>query len=85
MIEVPIPAGCSYNSKDSWYPNEIHREYYKNQVTIFCNELDKGSYTFEIDLLPRYSGKYILNPAKIELMYFPTFNANNEIKKVSIE
>lgn len=84
MIEIPIPAGCSYNSKGKWFANEVHREYYKNQVTIFCMRLREGNYQFEIDLLPRYSGKYTLNPAKIELMYFPTFNANNEIKKVNI-
>jgi hypothetical protein len=35
--------------------------------------------------MPRYSGKYTLNPAKAELMYFPMFNANNELKKVTIE
>ncbi|MBI9052718.1 MAG: carboxypeptidase-like regulatory domain-containing protein [Bacteroidales bacterium] len=85
MIEVPVPAGCSYNSKRSWYRNEVHREYFKNQVSIFCKNLDKGTYQFEIDLLPKYSGKYTLNPAKIELMYFPTFNANNELKKVYIK
>ena len=84
MIQVPIPAGCSYNSKSTINRNEVHREYYKNEVIIFSNKLIKGSYQFEIDLLPRYTGKYTLNPAKIELMYFPTFNANNEIKKVNI-
>jgi len=85
MIEIPIPAGCSYNSKGKTYLNEIHREYYKNQVTIFSRRLNTGSYQFEIDLLPRYTGKYTLNPAKIELMYFPTYNANNESKKVQIK
>lgn len=84
MIEVPIPAGCSYESKKSWYANEVHREFFKNKVVIFCNKLAAGNHQFEIDLLPRYSGTYTLNPAKIELMYFPTFNANIEIKKVII-
>jgi len=85
LIEVPIPAGCSYDSKKSYYPNEVHREFFKNKVVIFCNKLTKGNYQFEIDLLPRYSGVYTLNPAKIELMYFPTFNANNKMKKVVIK
>ena len=85
MITVPIPAGCSYGTKGQYYANEVHREYFKNETNIFCEKLRTGRYTFEINLTPRFSGTYTLNPAKAELMYFPTFNANNEIKKVSIK
>jgi len=85
MINVPIPGGCSYtNKKQSFYGVEVHREYFKHETAIFCKKLNKGNYTFTIDLTPRYSGKYTLNPAKAELMYFPTFNANTAIKKVEI-
>jgi hypothetical protein len=85
MINVPIPGGCSYADKKNNFRNEAHREYFKNETAIFCENLPRGSYTFEIDLVPRYTGTYTLNPAKIELMYFPTFSSNNELKKIRIK
>jgi TonB-dependent SusC/RagA subfamily outer membrane receptor len=85
MINIPIPGGCSYADKKNNLRNESHREYFKNETTIFCDYLPKGEYTFEIDLLPKYTGTYTINPAKIELMYFPTFNANNEIRTIKIK
>lgn len=86
MIEIPIPAGCSYVSKDrSYYGREVHREYFKERTVIFCESLPKGKYYFDVKLLPRYTGRYILNPAKVELMYFPVIGANNDMKKVSVE
>lgn len=86
MIEVPIPAGCSYTQKNqNWSNNEIHREYFKEYTAIFCSKLPKGEYTFTINLLPRYTGTYILNPAKIEMMYFPVINANNNLRSIVIE
>ncbi len=86
MIEIPIPAGCSYASKPSyyWQNNEVYREYYKEKTVIFCERLPEGEYQFGIELLPRYSGTYTVNPAKIEMMYFPVINANNAIEKVWI-
>jgi hypothetical protein len=85
MINIPIPGGCSYADKKNNLRNESHREYFKNETTIFCDYLPKGEYTFEIELITRYSGIYTINPAKIELMYFPTFNANNDIKTIKIK
>ncbi len=85
MINIPIPGGCSYTDKKTNYRNEANREYFKNETTIFCEHLPKGKYTFEVKLMPRYNGKYTINPAKVELMYFPTFNANNDSKKIGIE
>ena len=85
MINIPIPGGCSYLDKKNNYNNESHREYFKNETSIFCDHLPKGEYTFEIDLISRYGGTYTLNPAKIELMYFPVFNANNEMKRIIIK
>ena len=87
MIEIPIPAGCSYASKhmyNSYYGHETHREYFKEKTVIFCEKLPIGDYKFHIELLPRYTGSYILNPAKVEMMYLPVVNANNDLKKVSI-
>jgi TonB-dependent SusC/RagA subfamily outer membrane receptor len=85
MVEIPIPAGCSYNDKpQSWYNNEVHREYFKHKVSIFCSSLTKGKHTFTISLLPRYTGSYYLNPAKVELQYFPVFMGREGLKKVDI-
>jgi uncharacterized protein YfaS (alpha-2-macroglobulin family) len=47
-------------------------------------KMDKGVYTFEIELEPRYTGNYQLNPAKAELMYFPVFYGRNEMKKTVV-
>jgi uncharacterized protein YfaS (alpha-2-macroglobulin family) len=85
MIEAPIPAGCSYREKrQSYYNNEVHREHFKNKVSIFCSALRKGEYLFDVQLMPRYTGNYQLNPARAEMMYFPVFYGREEIKKVSI-
>ncbi|RYU86576.1 hypothetical protein EWM62_18150 [Mucilaginibacter terrigena] len=85
MVEVPIPAGCSYQEKEQqWDNNEVHREHYKEKVSIFCSKLKQGTYTFTISLMPRYSGKYTFNPAKAELMYFPVFYGRDGMKNVVI-
>lgn len=85
MIEIPIPAGCSYENKmQSFWGVETHREYFKHKTSIFCTRLKKGSYTFNISLMPRYSGSYTLNPAKAEMMYFPVFYGREGIKRITI-
>lgn len=86
IIEIPVPAGCSYQNKSRGYGGyEVYREYFKEKVAIFCEKLPKGEYKYTIDLLPRYSGRYILNPAKIEMMYFPVINSNNDMDRVDIK
>lgn len=86
MIEVPIPAGCSYDSKvQNWWAREVHREHYKDRVSIFCGYMPKGETKFRISLLPRYTGEYHMNPAKAELMYFPTFYGREDMKQVNIK
>ncbi|MCP9751851.1 carboxypeptidase-like regulatory domain-containing protein [Ferruginibacter sp. HRS2-29] len=84
MLEVPIPAGCIYSDKNdqNWYE---YREASKDKVMIFKEFLGKGIQTFEIELAPRYNGVYNINPAKAELMYYPTFFGRNEMKKVNIK
>ncbi|TCC98754.1 alpha-2-macroglobulin family protein [Pedobacter hiemivivus] len=86
MIEIPIPAGCSYENKvQSFWGVETHREYFKHKTSIFCTKLKKGTYTFTVQLMPRYSGNYILNPAKAEMMYFPVFYGREGMKRVTIK
>lgn len=85
MLEIPIPGACSYADKRIHYSNyESHREYHKDRVEIFCQKLSKGKHTFSINLLPRFTGTYILNPAQVSLMYFPVVNANTALKKVIV-
>jgi hypothetical protein len=91
MIEIPIPAGCSYASKKTNYYNfissgrETYREYFKEKVVIFCEKLPTGTYEYNVELLPRYSGNYYINPAKVEMMYFPVIYSNNNERKVRID
>jgi len=87
MIEVPIPAGCSYGNKtqNRYRSVEVHREYFKEKTSIFCRRMQQGTYTFTIELEPRFSGVYTLNPAKVEQMYFPVFYGRNGVREVVIE
>lgn len=85
MVEIPIPAGCSYqNTLPSWGNNEIYREYFREKVCIYCQKMPVGTYTYEVSLLPRYTGSYTLNPARLEMMYFPMFFGRNESKRIDI-
>lgn len=86
MLEIPIPAGCSYDSKkQSREAGEIHREYKKQQVSIFCEKLTAGTYHYHIQLLPRYVGSYTINPPRAENMYFPIFEGRGQMNKLIIE
>jgi len=85
MIEVPIPGACSYADKRQVYDGpETYREYFKDRTLIFCENLDPGKYTFVIRLLPRFTGKYRVNPAQVSLMYIPVVNANTGMKQVEV-
>lgn len=86
MVEVPIPAGCTYQDKEQQYGNqEVHREYFKNKLSIFSIGLGKGKHWFTVSLLPRYTGVYHLNPARAEMMYFPVLYGLEGMKTVRIE
>lgn len=85
MIEVPIPGACSYADKRQYNnPIETHREYFKEGTVIFCERMKAGKYIFQIQLLPRFTGKYLINPAQVSLMYVPVVNANTEMKAVKV-
>jgi uncharacterized protein YfaS (alpha-2-macroglobulin family) len=86
MIEVPIPAGCSYDDNANGLSGlEIHREYFKNKTSIFCETLPIGKHVFRIKLQPRFSGSYTVNPSQVELMYFPTLFGRNSIARMNIK
>jgi len=84
LIEIPIPAGFSYNSKTGHFAGEVRREFYRDHVAIFIRHADPGKKQFRIDLMPRFTGKYTANPARVSLMYFPSIYSNNEIKRIKI-
>lgn len=84
MIEIPIPAGCSYDEKSDRSANEVHREHFRDKVSIFCRSLSKGEHVFTVKLLPRFTGIYSLNPAEAKLMYYPTFFGHNDVRSVAI-
>jgi len=85
LLEVPIPAGCSYGDKVSGNSFEVHREYLRHQVGVFMDVLPVGRHTFRVTLQPRYRGRYTLNPAKAELMYFPTRFGRSASKQAVIK
>ena len=85
MIEVPIPGACSYADKRQVYNGvETHREYFKDRTLIFCEKLVPGNYSFVIHLLPRFTGRYFINPSQVSLMYIPVVNANTDMKQVEV-
>lgn len=85
MIDVPIPGSCSYYNKSTLLVGpETHREYYKERTLIFCESMSPGRYLFKVELLPRFTGKYNINPAQVSLMYLPVVNANTAMKKIRV-
>ena len=84
LLNIPIPGGFDYTSKPVQYDLEDHREYFKHKTSIFCSLLKAGTYSFEIPLIAKFSGKFNLNPTKIALMYFPTFYAHEGLKEVEV-
>ncbi|MCI4669023.1 MAG: hypothetical protein MRZ79_12890 [Bacteroidia bacterium] len=83
-LTIPIPAGCTFSEKIP-AAGELHREYYKDRVVIYLENMDKGKHSFVVPLLSRFGGNYSLNPVQVEMMYMPQFRGNNEIKQLSIE
>ncbi|MDO7874269.1 carboxypeptidase-like regulatory domain-containing protein [Hymenobacter sp. ASUV-10] len=85
LLEVPIPAGCSYGEPAAPHYLEVHREYLRHQTSIFLDHLPVGRHTFRIALQPRYHGRYTLNPAKAELVYFPTQFGRSASKQAVVD
>lgn len=83
MVEIPIPASCTYLSKMQNIENG-HIEYFKNKICLFITSLQSGKHRYEFDLMPRYSGTYTINPSKAELMYFPTYFGRNALHSITI-
>lgn len=85
MLEIPIPAGFSYQSKTPGYLYEIHREHFDDKVSIFFGKLPRGLYSFKVELLPKFKGQVTLLPARAEEMYFPLHFGNNAKRTIVVE
>ncbi len=85
LLEVPIPAGCSYGAAPARNPLETHRENLRHQTGIFIDYLPIGKHTFRVALQPRYRGQYTLNPARAGLVYFPAKYGRTGSKQVNIQ
>jgi hypothetical protein len=85
LLEVPIPAGCSYGPAPARHPLETHRENLRHQAGIFIDQLPIGRHTFRVALQPHYRGQYSLNPARAELVYFPTKFRRTGSKQVKVQ
>jgi uncharacterized protein YfaS (alpha-2-macroglobulin family) len=85
MISVPIPAGYTYESKpQSRLNGEVHREYDIHEARIYCEHLLAGKYTYQLELVSRFKGKYTINPAKVEWMYFPVIFGRTSLKRAEV-
>ncbi len=86
LIEIPIPAGCSYHDREE--PKgafAVHREYRRDRVAIFCERLPAGTHTYRVALAPRFSGTYTINPPRAEMQYLPVVNGNGALREVVVE
>jgi hypothetical protein len=85
LLEAPIPAGCSYGEPAQPHHLETHREYLRHQTGIFLDRLPIGRHQFHIALQRRFRGVYTLNPAKAELVYFPTKFGRSASKQAVVQ
>lgn len=84
VLNVPIPAGCRIVSKPEAGGVETAREYFSDHVVIYFEHLSKGTYTFDLYLLPQFEGDLTLMPALMENMYAPEFFGREMKRKVEV-
>jgi alpha-2-macroglobulin len=93
MIEDPIPAGAeqvgrvsgiylnySLGNWSDWYSN---REFRDNRTAIFMNYFD-GDATQQYAMRVEVPGEFKIAPARVELMYQPTVQANTSNDRLRI-
>ncbi|MGH9833807.1 MAG: alpha-2-macroglobulin family protein, partial [Blastocatellia bacterium] len=93
MIEDPIPAGCEQlervsginldYSDNRWSERYSNREFRDQRTVIFADYFD-GDATYQYALRVQIPGEFKVAPARAELMYQPTVQANTENRKLSI-
>lgn len=93
MIEDPIPAGCEQVSRldglglnyedrqwTDWYSS---REFRDNRTVYFLDYFD-GQATFKYAMRVEVPGEFRVAPARVELMYEPTVQANTASGRLTI-
>jgi uncharacterized protein YfaS (alpha-2-macroglobulin family) len=93
MVEDPIPAGAEQVAQVSginlnystgqwtdWYSS---REFRDNRTAIFLNYFD-GNATFQYAMRVEVPGEFRIAPARAELMYQPTIQANTANDRLRI-
>src|SRR5204863_682700 len=94
MIEDPIPAGAeqvaqvsgislNYSLGQSWSDWYSNREFRDNRTAIFMNYFD-GDATLQYAMRVEVPGEFKVAPARIQLMYQPTVQANTSNDRVRI-
>lgn len=93
LIEDPIPAGCeqvenvsgtNLNYSDGkWTDWYSQREFRDNRTAIFLDYFD-GDATFQYALRVQIPGEFKVGPARSELMYQPTVQANTATARTKI-
>ncbi|HEX8474433.1 MAG TPA: MG2 domain-containing protein [Pyrinomonadaceae bacterium] len=93
LIEDPIPAGCEqvqnvsgfdfdYSQQDwsSWYSS---REFRDQKTAIFLNYFG-GKATYQTAMRVQVPGQLRIAPARVEMMYMPTVQANSASSTMNI-
>lgn len=93
MIEDPIPAGAEQvaqvsgiylnHSTGQWTDWYSAREFRDNRTAIFLNYFD-GDATFQYAMRVEVPGEFRIAPARAELMYQPTVQANTSNNRLQI-
>lgn len=86
VLEIPIPAGCIFASKNQNENSfEIQREYQQDRVLIYLNEIPFGYTKFHFTLLPKYTGTFQVPPGRVSLMFYPEQAAYTSKVQIVIE
>lgn len=82
MVEIPIPAGCSYAKKwNGTLPGETYREYRYDRVIVYFEKLPQGKYTIDIPLQNRFEGEFNIPPSRAAMMYYTEAAGYEKAKK----
>jgi len=94
MLEDPIPAGAeqiaqvsginlNYTAGQQWCDWYSNREFRDNRTVIFKNYFD-GNATFQYAMRVEVPGEFRVAPARADLMYQPTIQANTSNDRLRI-
>jgi uncharacterized protein YfaS (alpha-2-macroglobulin family) len=85
MLEDPIPCGAEQTDGDnSWSFGYSAREFRDRRTVFFVDHFD-GDEVFQYALRVQIPGKFVVAPARAELMYEPGINANSGSARFAFE